>query len=405
MIEKQRNRFRKKIKGFYMNNDLKLMIPGPTEVSREVLGKLAEPMRPHYGPEFCKLYFDVIEKLKKVYQTKNDFYVLSATSSSAMEIAVSHAVEPGGKMLICNNGFFGDRFTEMAEAYGIELVTTRSEYGKPISADQVKKALDDDPEIEALAIVHNESSTAVESPLGGIMEIARKKNVLTIVDTVSSMGGVDVKTDELGIDFCVSGPQKCFGAPAGLGFISVSEKAWEKIELRKEPVRSWYLNLKVLKNYRDKWTQWHPQGPNTAPVSLYLGLNQALDEILAEGLEARFERHISARDALRAAMRAMGLKLFVDDEFASKTLTAVCLPEGIDGGELRGNILKNHNILLAGGLGDTANTVIRIGHLSLTASSEYLEPTIAAIETELSAMGAKIVADKAMAEFRKVFER
>ena len=365
--------------------------------------KLSEPMRPHYGPEFCKLYFDVIEKLKKIYQTKNDFYIIAATSSSAMEIAVSHAVEPGGKILICNNGVFGDRFTEMAEAYGIKTITTRSEYGRPITAKQVEKALKDDPEIEALAIVHNESSTAIESPLEEILAIAKRKNILSIVDTVSSMGGVDVKTDKLGIDFCVSGPQKCFGAPAGLGFISVSKKAWSRINNRKEPVRSWYLNLNVLKSYRDKWLNWHPQGPNTAPVSIYLGLNQALDEILDEGLEERFARHIKARDAFRAAMRAMGLKLFADDEFASKTLTAVCLPAGIDGAELRGNIQKKHSILLAGGLGATVNTVIRIGHLSRTASAEHLVPTIKAIETELVALGAKIVTGKAVKEFKRVF--
>jgi len=386
-----------------MEKSLKLMIPGPTEVSPEVCRKLSEPMKPHYGPEFCKLYFGVIEKLKKIYQTENDFYVLAATSSSAMEIAVSHAVEPGGKILICNNGFFGDRFTEMSEAYGLKVVTTKGEYGKPITAAQVENALDQDSEIEALAIVHNESSTAVESPLESIIAAAKKRNVITIVDTVSSMGGVDVKTDKLSIDFCVSGPQKCFGAPAGLGFISVSENAWKKINSRKNPVHSWYLNLSVLKSYRDKWTKWHPQGPNTAPVSLYLGLNQALDEILSEGLENRFARHIRARDAFRAAMRAMGLKLFVEDEFASKTLTAVCLPAGIDGTELRTRIQKNHAILLAGGLGDTANTVIRIGHLSLTASTDYLVPTINAIECELSKMGAKITAGNAVSEFRKVF--
>ncbi|MFA7184979.1 MAG: alanine--glyoxylate aminotransferase family protein [Victivallales bacterium] len=386
-----------------MNNDLKLMIPGPTEVSREVLCKLSEPVRPHYGPEFCELYFEVLDKMRKVYQTENDFYIIAATSSSAMEIAVSHAVEPGGKILICNNGVFGDRFTEMAEAYGIEVVTTRSEYGKPINAQQVKEALESDPKIKTLALVHNESSTGVESPLEPIMAVAREKNILTIVDTVSSMGGVDIKTDELDIDFCVSGSQKCFGALAGLGFISVSARAWERINARKKPVASWYLNLNILKSYGEKWRQWHPQGPNTAPVSLYMGLNQALDEILTEGLEKRFARHIRARDALRAAMKAMGLELFVENEFASKTLTAVCLPEGVDGTALRGNIQKKHGILLAGGLGDTANTVIRIGHLAHTAAAEYLEPTITAIETELAAMGTPIVSGRAVAAFREVF--
>jgi aspartate aminotransferase-like enzyme len=386
-----------------MERGLRLMIPGPTEVSPEVCGKLSLPMRPHYGPEFCRLYFDVIEKLKKVYQTANDFYVLAATSSSAMEIAVSHAAEPGEKILVCNNGFFGDRFTEMAEAYGIKVVTARAEHGRPITAEMVERALDENPDTKALAIVHNESSTAVESPLEDICAAARKRDVLTIIDTVSSMGGVDVPTDKLGIDFCVSGPQKCFGAPAGLGFISVSQKAWDRIGKRNNPVRSWYLNLNILKSYREKWLKWHPQGPNTAPVSLYLGLNQALDEILAEGLERRFVRHTKARDAVRAAMRAMGLKLFVEDAFASRTLTAVCLPAGVDGTALRESIQEKHRILLAGGLGATANTVIRIGHLSRTASAEYLEPTISAIETELSNMGAELIKGKAIGEFKRVF--
>ncbi|MDD5727584.1 MAG: alanine--glyoxylate aminotransferase family protein [Victivallales bacterium] len=386
-----------------MNDKLKLMIPGPTEVSPEVLRKLSEPVQPHYGPEFCKLYYDVLDKMRQVYQTENDFYIIAGTSSSAMEIAISHAVEPGDKILICNNGVFGDRFTEMAEAHGIKVITVRSPYGKPITAAQVKTVLDADPEIRALALVHNESSTSVESPLEPIMETVRGKEVLTIVDTVSSMGGVDIETDKLGIDFCISGSQKCFGAVAGLGFISVSARAWNRINARQKPVASWYLNLNILKSYREKWRQWHPEGPNTAPVSLYLGLNQALDEILAEGLDKRFARHLRARDALRTAMKAMGLKLFVEDEFASKTLTAVCLPAGADGTKLRENIQKNHRILLAGGLGDTANTVIRIGHLAHTAAAEYLEPTIMAIETELAVMGTPVVRGQAAAAFREVF--
>lgn len=251
--------------------------------------------------------------------------------------------------------------------------------------------------------MHNESSTAVESELSGITALATERGVLSIVDCVSSMGGVDVPTDRLGIDFCLSGSQKCFQAPAGLGFISVSPRAWQRICTRRKPVRAWYLGLDILKRYQEKWPQWHPQGPNTASVPLYQALNQALDEILAEGLAARFARHVRARDSFRAAMRALDLQLFVEDAAASKTLTAVCLPGGVDGAKLREGMLTRHGILVAGGLGETANTVVRVGHLGHTASAEYLVPTIQALEQELAAVRggmAKGVADKV---FQKEF--
>ncbi|MCE5322581.1 alanine--glyoxylate aminotransferase family protein [bacterium] len=368
----------------------KLMIPGPTEVSEQARQKMALPTRPHYGTQWSAFYFQVVDKLKKVFQTQNDLFVLAATSSGAMELSVSHAVEPGDKILICNNGFFGDRFEDMAKHYGIVTVTTRSEYGQPIRGEQVREAIKKDPDIKALAIVHNESSTAVESPLAEITSVAQEYGVLTIVDCVSSMGGVDIPTDKLGIDFCISGSQKCFGSPAGLGFVSVSDKAWKTIESRKTQVPSWYLNLITLRDYQKQWTNWHPEGPNTAPVALYLALNQALDEIFAEGLPARFARHTLVRDAFREAIKAMGLKLFVGDDWASRTLTGLCLPDGIDGEAVRNKIESKHDILLAGGLGATANSIIRVGHLSMTATPEYIVPTLMALETELAAAGAKI---------------
>lgn len=382
-----------------------LMIPGPTEISQAALKQLSLPMKPHYGEPWSTMYFDVVAKTKKVFQTENDLFILAATSSAAMELAVSHAVEPGEKILVCNNGFFGDRFAEMADCFGLEVVMVRADYGEPITADQVRSALNDHHDARALAIVHNESSTAVESDLKGITAAAREKGVLTIVDCVSSMGGVDVPVDRLGIDYCISGSQKCLAAPAGLGFISVSKGAWQRLKKRKQPLHAWYLSLSILKKYQTQWVKWHPQGPNTAPVSLYLALDQALNEILKEGLPARFARHTRARDAFRAAMRAMGLKLFVKDAAASRTLTAFCLPDGIDGAQVREKILNKHKILLAGGLGTLASKVIRVSHMALTASEDHLIPTIEAIESELKVAGAAIKTGVAAATFKREFSR
>ncbi|NLB45445.1 MAG: alanine--glyoxylate aminotransferase family protein [Clostridiaceae bacterium] len=368
----------------------KLMIPGPTEVSPAVLEQLAKPIRHHYGPDFVALYFEVVEKLKTVFQTRADLFILAATSSAAMEIALSHAAQPGEKVLICRNGFFGERFTEMANYHELSVITVDSPYGQPVDPAAVKALLDKHPDIKAVALVHNESSTAVETGLKPILDLTRARGILSVVDAVSSLGGADVPTDGLGIDFCVSGSQKCLAAPAGLSFVSVSESAWQAIARRAKPVRSWYLNLENLRAYREKWQNWHPQGPNTAPVSLYLALNQALDELLAEGLPARFARQIRVRDAFRASMRAMGLGLFTDDSCASKTLTAVRMPAGIDGSVLLDRVLRRHDILLAGGIGPLASQLIRVGHMAWTASEDYLLPTIQALETELLAMGAAI---------------
>jgi aspartate aminotransferase-like enzyme len=167
----------------------------------------------------------------------------------------------------------------------------------------------------------------------------------------------------------------------------VSERAWAALDARHQPVRSWYLNLGILRAYRQKWQNWHPQGPNTAPVSLYRALDQSLDEILAEGLADRFARHVRVRDAFRAGIRAMGLDLFAADACASKTLTAVRLPDAIDGTRLQERLLSRHDILIAGGIGDLANKMIRIGHLARTASDACLIPVLQALETELAEMG------------------
>lgn len=382
----------------------RLMIPGPTEVSEKVLEAMARPIKPHYGAEWCELYFGLVDKLKKVFQTDNDLYIFAATSSAAMEAAVVHSVEPGEEILICINGSFGERFLEMADFAGCSAVTIKSEYGHPITVEQVQDALDKNPRVKALAIVHNETSTAVVSDLTGIMKAAHKSNVLTIVDAVSSMGGADIKTDELGIDFCISGSQKCLGAPAGLSFLSVSKRAWERISARKEPVRSWYLSLELLKRYREKSVAWHPQGPNTAPVSLYLALDQALDEILEEGLEKRFSRHQNACSAFRSGIMAMGLKPYVDnDAYASKTVTAICLPNGINGQLLREYILKKHDILVAKGIGKTADAIIRVAHMSMTASEKYLIPTLEALEDGFEYLGTKIEMGAAASAFRSAY--
>ncbi len=385
-----------------MHRHKTLMIPGPTEVADAVLQRMALPVEPHYGEAFVRLYFSIESKLQKVFQTRNDIYTLAATSSAAMEAGINAGTEPGDEVLVCHNGFFGNRFAEMVAGAGGRAVLVRAELGKPIRPADVEAALRKHPGIRFMALVHNETSTGVENPVRDIMKVAQKRKVLTLVDSVSALGGVDLPVDELGIDFCVSGSQKCLESPAGLSFISVSERAWRFMQARKTPIFGWYLNLLTLRRYRQEWAKWHPQGPNTAPVSLYMALDAALDGILAEGLKARFARHARAARAVRSAVRAVGIKPFVPDGCASRTLTALKMPKGVDGMELRKRMAADHQILLAGGVGGD-ESIVRISHMGLTASVEFQAPTMAALERCLALQGMKVAPGRAVRKFEEVF--
>ncbi len=379
-----------------------LMIPGPTEVSIEVLAKLALPVEPHYGDEFVKLYFEVVAKLKKIFETSNDIFILAATSSAAMESAVNCAVEKGDKVLVCHNGFFGERFKEIVESVGAIPVLLKADADKPIEPNRVKKVLEDNREINTITVVHNETSTGVENPIEEICEIAFKRGILTIIDSVSGLGGANFSADKWKIDLALSGSQKCLEAPAGLSFLSISEKAWQRFRGRKTKIHGWYLNLLNLKKYQEQWQNWHPQGPNTAPVSLYLALDAALDRIIREGLEERIKRHEKIAKALRCALRKIGLELFVEDRFASKTVTAVKLPPTVNGEQLRKVIADDFNILLSGGLGETKDSVVRIGHMGMTAQSKYILPTLKALERTLSKLGFTVKEGRAQKTFKRI---
>ena len=379
-----------------------LMIPGPTEVSSEVLAKLALPIEPHYGDEFVKLYFKVVAKLKKIFETSNNIFILAATCSAAMETAVNCAVEQEDKVLVCLNGFFGERFKEIVESVGAIPVLVEADIGKPIEPNVVKRVLDDNHEIRTLTVVHNESSTGVENPIEEICEVASRRRVLTIVDSVSGLGGTRLSVNKWKIDLALSGSQKCIGAPTGLSFLTISQKAWERFRNRKTQIHGWYLNLLNLKRYQDQWRNWHPQGPNSAPVSLYMALDAALDDVISEGMETRIKRHEKVTRALRCALKEVGLEALVEDRFASKTVTAVKLPSGVDGEELRKMVADDFDILLTGGVGETKNSIIRIGHMGMTAQSKYLLPTLKAIELTLSKLGFAIEKNKAQEVFKTI---
>jgi len=364
-----------------------LMIPGPTEVSEEVRLELAKPVTPHYGSGWVGTYKETIEMLKTVFKTTGDVFVLVGSSSSAMEASIMGAIEPGDKVLVEFSGFFGVRFKEIVEAQGGKVVPLNVELGKVVDPDDVRNVLEHDRGIKAMTLVHNETSTGVTNPAKELGEIAKEYRLLFIVDAVSSLGGIELRTDDWNIDFCITGSQKCLEAPAGLAMVSVSDNAWKAMERRREPIRGWYLNLQNIRRYMIMWADWHPQGPGTMATSLFKGLRVALGRILEEGLEDRWERHKRAGMAMRSAVRAMGLEPFANDQIASNTLTSVRIPQGVKDTDLLKMMEDEHDTVIAGGVGPTAGKIFRIGHMGTTASADYILPAVSSLEESLKKLG------------------
>jgi len=370
-----------------------LMIPGPTEVSEDVRDEIAKPVIPHYGSEWIAIYRETIGLLKEVFRTAGDVFVLVGSSSAAMEASIMSVVEPGDKVLVELSGMFGVRFKEIVEAQLGKVVPLIVKPGNCVDPEDARDLLEQDQKIKAMTVVHNETSTGVTNPVRELGEIAEEHKLLYIVDAVSSLGGIELRTDDWNIDFCITGSQKCLETPPGLAMMSVSDRAWKAMENRREPIRGWYLNLQNIRRYCNMWADWHPHGPATMATSLFRGLRLALRKILDEGLENRFERHRRVAMGMRAAVRGMGLEPFVRDEIASNTLTSVKIPQGVKAADLLKVMEDEHGIIIAGGVGPTAGEIFRVGHMGGTSSASYVIPTVSSLEKSLRKLGYPVQLD------------
>lgn len=388
-----------------MNNYKLLMIPGPTEVSTEALLAMAQPTIPHYGDDWVKMNSRIIGKIKKVFQTKDEIYIIPGSASAAMETAVNAVIEPGDEVLVELSGFLSYRFKEIVEGYGGKPITVEFEWGKPVQPSKIKETLKKHPKIKVMTFIHNETSTGITNPAKEIGEICKESGVIFICDTVSSMGGIEVKVDEWGIDLCMTGNQKCLQSPPGLGILSVSSNVWKKIKKRKTPIHGWFLNLENIRAYCEKWANRHPQGPVTAPTAIYAALEVALDDILEEGLEKRFERHRINAEAFRNGLKSAGIKLFADEKFASNTVTPFLVPDGINAQESQKFIEKEFGIMISHGQDKLAGKILRVGHMGITADKKYIMPTLAAIIFAFCNQGVKLDIDKAIKEIGNTYHK
>ena len=312
---------------------MNLRIPGPTPCPPEVLAAVARPMINHRGRQFAQLIGRATQRLRQFYRTGGDVLILTASGTGGMEAAIVNTLSPGDRVLAVSIGAFGDRFAAIAEAYGAQVVRLSYEWGRAADPDDVRKALGDDPNIAAVLVTHNETSTGVTNPLAEIAAAARevgavREQPLLLVDAISSLGAIPLEMDAWGLDVVVTGSQKGWMVPPGLAFISVSEGAWRAYGSAGMP--RFYFDLG---RHRDALARG--QTPWTPALSILFGLEVALERMAQEELPAIFQRHARIAQMTRDGVKALGLELLADERFASPTVTAVKVPEGVDRSEER----------------------------------------------------------------------
>jgi aspartate aminotransferase-like enzyme len=360
-----------------------LMIPGPTNVDPRVLRAMCRPPLSHTSPEFASIFKEALNNLKKVFMTEGEVFAVAGSGTLALEMAIANTVEPGDKVLNTVSGFFGQYFVEISKVYGAVPRVLEVPWGKPVKPEQVKEALMEDY-YKAVTVTHVETSTGVANPIKEIGEVVKKhSDAFYIVDTVCSLGGMEVRVDEWGIDICVSGSQKCLGVPPGLGLIAISGKVLEFLERRKKPVGSWYGSFKNwLPVMRDP-TKYFA----TPAVNMVYALNEALKIVIEEGLENRFRRHHVLAEAFRAAVEALNLKLVAERESAADTVSAIYYPENVEDNQFR-NEMKKRGITVASTMGPLKGKGFRVGHMGNVNQNDIFA-TITAIETTLKHLGFK----------------
>ncbi len=363
-----------------MDNKLMLMIPGPTPVPEQVLLAMDKHPMGHRSSEFSALMAEVTENLKWLHQTQNDVLILAASGTGAMEAGIINFLRQGDKVLVGNNGKFGERWGKVARAYGLDTQEITAEWGKPLNPDDFKAALeaDTDKQIKAVIITHSETSTGILNDLETINAYVKAHGALIMVDAVTSLGACSVPVDEWGLDVVGSGSQKGYMMPPGLAFVSVSDKAWSAYETANLP--KFYLDLGLYRKDAAKNTT-----PFTPPVNLFFALQAALQMLKREGLESIFARHSREQRAVRAAITALNLPLFGADDCASPAITAV-MPQQVDAEEVRSVMKKKFDIALAGGQDHLKGKIFRIGHLGFVCDRDILS-AIAALEATLTHLG------------------
>jgi alanine-glyoxylate transaminase/serine-glyoxylate transaminase/serine-pyruvate transaminase len=353
-----------------------LLGSGPSPVPQRVLDALAQPTVGHLDPFFVALMEETADLLRATFRTENQATLpISATGSGGMDALIANFVEPGDRVVVGVNGLFGERLTDALGRAGADVLRVEAEWGRAIDSDVLRSAIE--PGTDAVCVVHGETSTGVCQPIDGLSDACRDAGALLLVDCVTSLAGQPVLLDEWGVDAAFSGSQKCLNVPPGLAPFTAGERALEKLRRRKTPPRSWFFDLSLVLGY------WGGEGGrvyhHTAPINMIYALAEALRIVAEEGLEQRWERHRRAHEALRGALSPLGLERLARDGEQLWPLLAVKVPEGVDDAAVRGALLAEHGIEIAGSLGPLAGKVWRIGVMGEGARPEPQERLVAAL--------------------------
>ncbi|MCH2309561.1 MAG: alanine--glyoxylate aminotransferase family protein [SAR202 cluster bacterium] len=356
--------------------DTNLRIPGPVPLPQETLDLMSSQMINHRGQEYADMLDQMTNNLKTVLMTKSDVYFITASGTGGMESAIVNTTSPGDKVLSISIGWFGERFAEISDAYGCETIKISFEYGDYADPEKIKPILSENPDIKAVLITHNESSTGVRNPLKEICEIIKNNSeALILVDAVSSAAGSIISTDAWGIDVVATASQKSWIAPPGISMVSFSDKAWKAYDKSKCP--KYYYDMNQYREYLEIG-----QPPFTPSLTTMYTLHDSLHKMVSEGMETIFDRHSRIAQFTRDLAKNIGLDILPIEAYASDTVTAIKLPENVDGKIVVKEVEKNYNIVLGGGQQKLAGKIIRIGHMGWI-NQEDIEASIIALKETL----------------------
>jgi alanine-glyoxylate transaminase / serine-glyoxylate transaminase / serine-pyruvate transaminase len=380
-----------------------LMGPGPSDVSARVLGALARPTIGHLDPQFLTLMDEIKQLLQYAFKTENALTLpVSAPGSAGMEACFVNLVSPGDKVIVCQNGVFGGRMKENVERSGGIAVMVEDAWGEPVSVEKVEAAFDAHPDTSILAFVHAETSTGAHSDAKTLCALATSRGALSIVDAVTSLGGIEVSVDAWGVDAMYSGTQKCLSCVPGISPVTFSERAVERISARQHKVQSWFLDMQLVMGYwggSSKRAYHH-----TAPINNLYALHESLVMLREEGLEQAHARHRHNHLALVAGLEAMGLSMAVAAPYRLPQLNSVLIPEGVDDAALRSALLNEFDLEIGAGLGALAGKTWRIGLMGYASCERNVMYCLSALESILQRQGANINPGKALNAARAVFE-
>lgn len=357
---------------------------GPVEVPEQTRRAMSRPVLYHYDPAFIDCFARTNDLLQQVFQTRYDVVIMQGEAVLGLEAAAASLVAPGDTALNLVSGVFGKWFGTLIQRYGGELIEIEVPYNEAIDPEDVRRSLRDHPQIKLLSVVHSETPSGTINRIREIGAIAREFGVLTLVDTVSGLGGDPFLPEEWGIDLAVAGPQKCLSGPPGLSLLSISPAAWTAMERRQAPVRGSFLSIL---DWKESWLDQR-RFPATPSVSEIYALESTLSQVLEEGMPAYNRRHAAIAHACRAGVEALDLRLWpARPEIAAACVTAVLAPEGIDEAAIRDRMRQSFGVTISGGYGDLAGKLFRLGHMGVGAHPYHLTAQLAVLERSLADLG------------------